>query len=144
MRKKYKHCIPTDNLKQEKKFYKYLALKHLTIYDDLSHIKVVNMILYDIFGLYPLIPMLNRVVSKDTRLRNITLPAGTRVGTPVILVHQDSQLWGEGAKEFNRQRFSKGISKATKSQAFSILCSRSFLVLTLQPQYGTHINLRQL
>lgn len=78
------------------------------------------MILYEVLRLYPSIPMLNRIVTKDTRLGDIILPAGTRVAIPIIHVQQDSQLWGEDAKEFNPQRFSEGISKATKNQGLYV------------------------
>ena len=74
------------------------------------------MILYEVLRLYPPIPVLIRVVSENIKLGNLSLPAGTRVGIPVILVQQDTELWGEDAKEFNPQRFSEGISKATKNQ----------------------------
>ncbi|KAI9083629.1 hypothetical protein K1719_034571 [Acacia pycnantha] len=150
-------------------------------YDGLNRLKLVSMILYEVLRLYPGTPTLTRVVSKNTRLGNLTLPVGTRVVIPVIQVQQDSQLWGEDAKEFNPQRFSEGISKATKSQCsyvpfawgpricpgqnFALLEAKMalylilqnftfelspsyahapFLILTLQPQHGTHIILRKL
>ncbi|XP_054815656.1 cytochrome P450 72A15-like isoform X2 [Prosopis cineraria] len=150
-------------------------------YDDFNRLKLVSMILYEVLRLYPPAPILTRAVSKDTRLGNLSLPAGTRVGIPIILVQQDPQLWGEDAMEFNPHRFSEGISKATKSQAsyvpfswgpricpgqnFSLLEAKMALslilqnfsfelspsyahapvsVLTLLPQYGTHIILQKL
>ncbi|KAI9083509.1 hypothetical protein K1719_034451 [Acacia pycnantha] len=149
-------------------------------YDGLNRLKLVSMILYEVLRLYPAAAILTRVTSKDTKLGNMTLPTGTRVGIPVIQVHHDSQLWGEDAKEFNPHRFSEGISKATKNrcsyvpfaggpricpgqnfalleakmalslilQNFSFEFSQSythapFSVLTIHPQYGTHIILRK-
>ncbi|XP_028763799.1 cytochrome P450 72A13-like isoform X2 [Neltuma alba] len=85
-------------------------------YDGLNRLKLVSMILYEVLRLYPSTPVLTRVVAKDTKLGNLRLPVGTRVGIPVIMIQQDSQLWGEDAKEFKPQRFSEGISKATKNQ----------------------------
>ncbi|XP_028763795.1 cytochrome P450 CYP72A219-like isoform X4 [Neltuma alba] len=85
-------------------------------YDGINRLKVVSMILYEVLRLYPPALIVNRVVSKDARLGNLSLPAGARVAVPVIFIHQDSELWGEDAKEFNPERFSEGISKATKSQ----------------------------
>ena len=139
------------------------------------------MILYEVLRLYPVSPLLTRVVSKDTKLGNVTLTMGTRVAIPVIFVQHDTQLWGDDAKEFNPQRFSEGISKATKNQcsyvpfswgpricvgqnfalleakmalslnlrSFSFELSPSYVhapfwILTMQPQYGTHIILRKL
>lgn len=75
------------------------------------------MILYEALRLYPPAPLIPRVVSKEIKLGDVSLPGGSRVGIPVIMVHQDPQLWGEDAKEFNPERFSEGISKATKGQA---------------------------
>ncbi|XP_028796123.1 cytochrome P450 CYP72A219-like isoform X1 [Neltuma alba] len=85
-------------------------------YDGINRLKVVSMILYEVLRLYPPGPVATRVVSKDAKLGNLSLQAGTRVAIPIILIQQDSELWGEDAKEFNPQRFSEGISKATKSQ----------------------------
>ena len=44
------------------------------------------------------------------------IPAGVEIALPTILVHHDYELWGENAKQFNLERFSEGISKATKGQ----------------------------
>ncbi|KAI9083513.1 hypothetical protein K1719_034455 [Acacia pycnantha] len=86
-------------------------------YDGLNCLNLVTMILYEVLRLYPPTPLIIRVVSKDTRLGSMSLPIGTQVTIPIIMVHRDSQLWGEDAKEFNPLRFSEGISKAVKSQA---------------------------
>ena len=139
------------------------------------------MILYEVLRLYPPVTMMVRAVSKDTKLGNLSLPSGTLVGLPIILVQKDTQLWGEDANEFNPERFSEGILKATKNQTsyvpfawgpricpgqnfalleakmalslflqnFSFELSPSYVhapfsVLTLHPQYGTHIILRKL
>ncbi|KAI9083474.1 hypothetical protein K1719_034416 [Acacia pycnantha] len=85
--------------------------------DGLNRLKIVSMILYEVLRLYPPVPLMMRAVSKDTRVGNLSLPTGTLVGLPIILVQKDPQFWGEDAKEFNPQRFSEGISKATKSQS---------------------------
>lgn len=50
------------------------------------------------------------------KLGNISLPAGINVSIPILLVHQDCEIWGDDAKEFNPERFSEGIAKATKGQ----------------------------
>ncbi|KAF7822557.1 cytochrome P450 CYP72A219-like [Senna tora] len=86
-------------------------------YDALNRLKVLTMILYEVLRLYPPAPLIPRLVSKETKLGNLKLPRGVRVWIPVILVHQDPQLWGEDAKEFKPERFSEGVYKAAKSQA---------------------------
>ncbi|KAI3808287.1 hypothetical protein L1987_24236 [Smallanthus sonchifolius] len=84
--------------------------------DGLNHLKVVNMIFYELYGLYPPAVGIARMVYKDITLGRFSLPSGTQIGLPIMLIHYDEQLWGSDAKKFNPDRFSKGISKATKNQ----------------------------
>jgi cytochrome P450 len=50
------------------------------------------------------------------KVGNVLLPAGTQVSLPIILIHQDNDIWGDDAKEFKPERFAEGIAKATKGQ----------------------------
>ncbi|KAK7257106.1 hypothetical protein RIF29_30834 [Crotalaria pallida] len=85
-------------------------------YDGLNRLKVVTMILYEVLRLYPPVSAVTRVVTKETRIGNLTLPAGAFATIPTMLVHRDSELWGDDAEEFKPERFSEGILKATKGQ----------------------------
>ncbi|GMN57790.1 hypothetical protein TIFTF001_026898 [Ficus carica] len=85
-------------------------------FDGLVHLKIVTMILNEVLRLYPPIVLFVRTVEKQTQLGNLSLPPGVQVCLPTILIHHDTKLWGEDAKEFNPERFAEGVSKVTKGQ----------------------------
>lgn len=85
-------------------------------FEDLNHLKIVTMILYEVLRLYPSFIMLLRRTNKEVKLGNFTVPAGVQIAMPAVLVHHSRELWGEDADEFNPNRFSGGVSKATNNQ----------------------------
>ncbi|XP_048322024.2 cytochrome P450 CYP72A219 [Ziziphus jujuba] len=85
-------------------------------FDGLTELKVVTMILNEVLRLYPPAYTFYRNVDKKTQLGKLTLPAGAQITVPTLLVHHDKELWGEDANEFNPERFSGGVSMATKGR----------------------------
>ncbi|CAN4103179.1 unnamed protein product [Withania somnifera] len=85
-------------------------------FDDLSRLKVVNMILLETLRLYPPGVMFSRVLGETTKLGNITLPSGVQVNIPTLIIHRDQEIWGNDANEFNPERFCNGVSSATKGK----------------------------
>ncbi|XP_078151346.1 cytochrome P450 CYP72A616-like [Carex rostrata] len=83
-------------------------------FDDLSRLKIVTMILYEVLRLYTPVVILTRQTYKTMQLGNLTIPPGVLLGMPIMFIHHDPDIWGPDATEFKPTRFADGISKATK------------------------------
>ncbi|KAI3734319.1 hypothetical protein L6452_13785 [Arctium lappa] len=84
--------------------------------DGLNRLKTLNMIFNEVLRLYPPVVTLGRMVHEDTTLGNIILPGGCFLYLQILLMHHDEEIWGGDAKEFKPERFSQGVSNATKGQ----------------------------
>lgn len=75
------------------------------------------MILFEVLRLYPPVPAVYRHTRVTTQVGDMSIPPGVELLFPTILVHHDPATWGSDAEEFNPERFSDGISKASKDEA---------------------------
>ncbi|KAJ0974988.1 hypothetical protein J5N97_016953 [Dioscorea zingiberensis] len=90
--------------------------KNMPDYESIGQFKIVTMILHEVLRLYPPVTGQYRHVYHETKLGELSLPAGVDLFVPSLLVYHDPEIWGEDCKEFNPQRFSEGVLKATKNQ----------------------------
>lgn len=73
------------------------------------------MILYEVLRLYPsIVATSRRIYDCETKLGDLIIPPGVVVSLSILHAHLDPNVWGDDAKEFNPERFSEGIAKATK------------------------------
>ncbi|ERM97997.1 hypothetical protein AMTR_s00117p00139870, partial [Amborella trichopoda] len=82
--------------------------------DQVAHLKIVTMILYEVLRLYPPVVFLIRQTYKRVTLGGLDFPAGVRLLLPILMIHHDREIWGDDADEFRPERFLEGVSKAAK------------------------------
>lgn len=73
------------------------------------------MILYEVLRLYPPAIAQYQHTYKQTKIGEISVPAGVDLILPTLLVHHDPEHWGNDVDEFKPGRFSEGVSKASNN-----------------------------
>ncbi|KAE8714088.1 putative GHMYB10 [Hibiscus syriacus] len=79
-------------------------------FEAISHLKVA------ILRLYPPVVALYQFTNKDTKIKEISLPAGVDITLPNLLMNHDPGLWGDDNEEFKPERFFEGVSKASRDK----------------------------
>ncbi|KAJ7299641.1 hypothetical protein O6H91_23G010800 [Diphasiastrum complanatum] len=82
--------------------------------DMLNQLKLVGMVINEALRLYPVASMLTRCTDRDTKVGRHVVPRGTVLYLLLLVMMHNKQLWGEDANNFNPERFSQGISSASK------------------------------
>lgn len=85
----------------------------------LRSMKVLTMVIQETLRLYPPGVFVSRKALQDIQLKDILVPKGMHVQVPISILHQDTDLWGPDAHQFNPGRFENGVLGACKlPQAF--------------------------
>ena len=72
------------------------------------------MILHEVLRLYPPVIMQFRHTGERINIAGMCIPAGVDLVLPTALLHHSPEYWGDDVEEFKPERFSEGVSKASK------------------------------
>ncbi|XP_059454628.1 cytochrome P450 714C2-like [Corylus avellana] len=82
--------------------------------DMIRKMKTLTMVIHESLRLYPPVPVVSREALEDMKFGDIHVPKGVNVWILLVTLHQDLDIWGPDAKEFNPERFANGASGACK------------------------------
>ncbi|VAH28842.1 unnamed protein product [Triticum turgidum subsp. durum] len=78
-------------------------------------IKEVTLILYEVLWLYSPAVAFFRKTYKEIKIGGITYPADVLIELPLLLMNHDPDIWEGDVHEFKPERFTNGISQASKN-----------------------------
>ncbi|XP_076958186.1 cytochrome P450 CYP749A22-like [Bidens hawaiensis] len=84
-------------------------------FEGVAKLKTIGMIINETLRLYPPGMAIIRKNQRQVKLGNLTVPANVILHVPVLALHHNREIWGEDAHLFKPERFSQGVSKATKN-----------------------------
>lgn len=76
----------------------------------------MTAILHEALRLFPPVPDLSKITVEETKLGDLTIPAGVIIMLQTTALHRDKTIYGPDAMEFNPERFFEGSVAATKGQ----------------------------
>nr|XP_048318756.1 cytochrome P450 CYP749A22-like [Ziziphus jujuba var. spinosa] len=85
--------------------------------DSIAKLKIMSMVFNETLRLYPPVIGFVRKVEREVRLGKLILPANLNLYMATLAVHHDPQIWGEDVNQFKPERFSEGVSEATKNNS---------------------------
>lgn len=72
------------------------------------------MVINESLRLYPPVAIVSREALEDMKFGNIQVPKGVNVWTLMVTLHQDPEIWGPDADQFDPERFTNGVTGACK------------------------------
>ncbi|KAJ8759113.1 hypothetical protein K2173_004120 [Erythroxylum novogranatense] len=82
--------------------------------NTLLKMKTLTMVIQESLRLYPPVTVMSREALQDMRFGNISVPKGVNIWTLNVTMHQDPEIWGPDAHEFNPERFVNGVKAACR------------------------------
>lgn len=74
----------------------------------------LTMVINESLRLYPPVAVVSREAFKDMKFGDVNVPKGVNVWALMVTLHQDPEIWGSDADQFNPERFVNGVSGACK------------------------------
>jgi cytochrome P450 len=88
--------------------------------DDFAEMKYLQCVMMEVLRFYAIIPAVSRIATEDVHIKeaNITIPEGTTVFIPMIIINRDPEIW-DNPGEFRPSRFEeKGTDFTSAKDGF--------------------------
>ncbi|KAF8039147.1 hypothetical protein BT93_B1636 [Corymbia citriodora subsp. variegata] len=82
--------------------------------DTIRKMKTLTIVINESLRLYPPVAIVSREALEDMKFGNIQVPKGVNVWTLMVTLHQDPEIWGSNADQFDPKRFANGVTGACK------------------------------
>ncbi|KAF8378967.1 hypothetical protein HHK36_028393 [Tetracentron sinense] len=82
--------------------------------DMLGKMKTLTMVIQEALRLYPPAAFIAREAFQEMKFGNIQIPKGTNIWIPILMLHEDRDIWGPDVHEFNPERFASGVLGSCK------------------------------
>ncbi|XP_059668859.1 secologanin synthase 2-like [Cornus florida] len=89
-------CRHQDWQEQAREEALQLFRKEKLDFNRVQNLKIVTMILNEVLRLYRPVIEVTKVTYEETKLGDLTIPAGVQLMMPSMLLHRDQEMWGQG------------------------------------------------